>query len=475
MKRAIVFAAAMLMMGPVLWAAPFTQGNLVILRVGPGTEALTNAGNTLFLDEYTTNGGFVQSLMLTTNQFVTAGGVTNYPIDLTGGNTSEGNINLSTDGRYVVVGGFATNRLWLSNGGNISSTAGASIPRVIAVVDSKGNIDTSTAPTDLVTGSGGDIRGVASTDGSNFWIASSSAGIAYTTLGSNVTTKVQGATNKRCIGIFNSIPETVYPPSQQQVFNMSAGGLFASGTNYPMVQGAEMPLTNIINNAVLVSPYGFLALHLRDGISSNIDTVYVCDDASLTGGISKWTFNSATTNFLQTGGINAALSPFINTNGTGGVRQLTGKVNVSGNQTNVDLYITASANTFAQYGYLFHITDTSGFGGTLTGTLPAPIVSAPATTTWRGIAFAPSDRFRVSSITRSGSNVSVTWNAMGGRNYIVQASPGNGSGGYDGAVFSDISGTNFALGFGPTQASYVDVGGGSGNNKYYRVKLVPEP
>ena len=40
----------------------FTAGHIVIFRVGDGTQALTNTQNSVFLDEYTTNGTYVQSL-----------------------------------------------------------------------------------------------------------------------------------------------------------------------------------------------------------------------------------------------------------------------------------------------------------------------------------------------------------------------------------------------------------------------------
>src|SRR5580698_8952137 len=58
----------------------FGAGNIVIVRVGDGTQALTNTGNSVFLDEYTTNAiwaaanGFtpptpVQSIQMPTNWF----------------------------------------------------------------------------------------------------------------------------------------------------------------------------------------------------------------------------------------------------------------------------------------------------------------------------------------------------------------------------------------------------------------------
>src|SRR5689334_2053035 len=47
-------------------AASFTTGNLVVLRVGDGTGALSSASAAVFLDEFTAGGGTVQSLPLPT-------------------------------------------------------------------------------------------------------------------------------------------------------------------------------------------------------------------------------------------------------------------------------------------------------------------------------------------------------------------------------------------------------------------------
>lgn len=65
--------------------AAFTPGNLVIYRVGDGANTLTNTGNAVFLDEYTTAGVLVQSVPMPT----TASG-SNVPFIASGTATSEG-------------------------------------------------------------------------------------------------------------------------------------------------------------------------------------------------------------------------------------------------------------------------------------------------------------------------------------------------------------------------------------------------
>ncbi len=116
MRRVSFIAAVTLMTGAMAWAAPFRQGDLVIYRIDDGSTPLTNTGNYAFLDEYTTNGTLVQTIPLPTNGFIDANGNVNYPIQNSGAATSEGYLNLSTDGRYLVFAGYATNNSWSAFG-----------------------------------------------------------------------------------------------------------------------------------------------------------------------------------------------------------------------------------------------------------------------------------------------------------------------------------------------------------------------
>jgi hypothetical protein len=47
-------------------ASSFTQGNLVVVRIGDGIATPTNASTAVFLDEYTPAGAFVQTIALPT-------------------------------------------------------------------------------------------------------------------------------------------------------------------------------------------------------------------------------------------------------------------------------------------------------------------------------------------------------------------------------------------------------------------------
>src|SRR5215831_12409885 len=74
----------------VLAAGPLTPGNLVVLRLGDGTGALSSAASAVFLDEKTTAGTAVQSLGLPT-----AVSGSNRILTESGSATSEGALNRS--------------------------------------------------------------------------------------------------------------------------------------------------------------------------------------------------------------------------------------------------------------------------------------------------------------------------------------------------------------------------------------------
>src|SRR5438128_598176 len=75
-------------------AGVFTQGNVVVYRVGDGSAGLASSATAVFLDEYTTGGILVQSI-----PFPTTVNGTNKRLTASGTATSEGLMTLSSDGR----------------------------------------------------------------------------------------------------------------------------------------------------------------------------------------------------------------------------------------------------------------------------------------------------------------------------------------------------------------------------------------
>src|SRR5262245_10500634 len=82
-------------------AAPFTPGNLVVVRVGDGTGTLGTAAAPTFLLECTTTGTLVQTIPLPT-----AVSGSNHILTNAGNATSEGFLTLSSNGRYLLLGGY---------------------------------------------------------------------------------------------------------------------------------------------------------------------------------------------------------------------------------------------------------------------------------------------------------------------------------------------------------------------------------
>jgi beta-lactamase superfamily II metal-dependent hydrolase len=351
-----------------LHGAAFTPGNLVIYRQGDGAAALGSTGTAIFLDEYTTAGALVQSIAVPTT---TVGAQRR--VVCSGSATSEGFLTRSADGQYVVFPGYDAALATAS----IATSTSATVPRVIGRVDANGNLDTTTALTDAI--SGGNPRGATSTNGTDLWIAGTAGGggVRYATLGATTSTNlVATPTNLRVLGIFGG---QLYVSSQTGAFRLST-----IGTGTPTTTGQTM--TNLPGFATATgSPFGYFFADLDAGVAG-VDTVYVADDGGAGGGtantISKYSLVGG--NWVTNGAI--ALTT---------ARGLTGTVVGS----NVTLYVTARTT-------LRTLTDTSGYNATITGALTT-LATAATNTAMQGVAFVPataSPAPTVSTIVRANAN-----------------------------------------------------------------------
>ena len=80
--------------------AQFYPGNLAVLRVGDGVETLSDSGNLVSIDQYTTVGGFINSAAIPTNGAQS--------LVISGKASSEGFINLSADKHFLTLVGYNT-------------------------------------------------------------------------------------------------------------------------------------------------------------------------------------------------------------------------------------------------------------------------------------------------------------------------------------------------------------------------------
>src|SRR5437773_4307918 len=161
-------------------AGSFGTGNIVVYRVGDGAAALNANATAVFVDEYTPAGVLVQSIPLPT----TVNGAQKR-LTASGTATSEGFITRSVDGNYLALPGYDAAVTTAS----VATSSSATVTRVIGRIDSAGNVDTSTALSDAITG--GNPRGAVTTNGADMWISgTASSGIRYATLGATTSTAV---------------------------------------------------------------------------------------------------------------------------------------------------------------------------------------------------------------------------------------------------------------------------------------------
>lgn len=262
--------------------APFTIGNIVVVRVGDGAAALSNASTATFLDEYTPAGALVQSIAMPT----TASG-SNQPFTNSGTATSEGFLNVSQNGLYLTLCGYGI----APGTASIASSPASTTPRVIARIDLTGQIDTTTTITDGYNGvpavppstttTSGNIRSAATVDGSAYWCsgtgATATAGVRYVQHGQSTSLGLNAGapTNVRVAGIYNG---QLYATSASTVYQ----SVCAVGTGLPTTTGQTVAVLPGLPAASGPSTYDFW---FADPV-----TLYMADDRALlsNGGVQKW-------------------------------------------------------------------------------------------------------------------------------------------------------------------------------------------
>lgn len=357
---AVALAAASLAQPRVAQAAPITPGNLVMYRVGDGSNALGNTGNLVFLDEYTTAGLLVQSIAMPS----TGGGT---KLIAAGNSTSEGALSISPDGKWIAFTGYNST---LPYGSSLTSSANTAISRVVGILDTTtGNYtvtDLDTAAFNVAS-----PRGAATTDGNKFWAVGGNTGVVYGTVDGSSPTVATGTTpttaaigtNLRTIGVFGnelyvSSASGALPTVGRLDVNPLANGL-------PTVNTA---LTGIPrqSDTPIKSRYAFTFLDLNPTVVG-IDTMYVVDDSATSGGLWKYALDGSG-NWNTAGSIGAT---------TAALRGLTAGVDGS----NVHLYMTGTSNTLWKY------IDTAAATSSLTGNASAftLLATAATSTAFRGV------------------------------------------------------------------------------------------
>jgi hypothetical protein len=284
-------------------AAPTCDATVFVVRVGDGSASLSSAATALFVEERSSVDG---SLVRTLTIPATGTGA----LTQSGSATSEGWINRSTDGRYVVFPGYAADAGTASIAGTTNlSTDAAPVNRGVGRIDSDGTVDTSTRLVDAF--SAGNPRGVASADGTGFWItgngAGSTSGTFYVTFGGT------GAGVRLDTG---TVTDAFI--ADGQLYNASTSAVNAVGTGLPTTAGQT--------DTAIASVSSIRSFALVDtDATAGADTLYIAVDSSsgVAGviNVQKFTLDTMTSTWSK----DAAFAPQLAgvSGGGSGVRGLT--------------------------------------------------------------------------------------------------------------------------------------------------------
>lgn len=390
MKRLL---STLLLCACFLFSHSFTAGNIVVLRVGDGSTALSSSAAPVYLDEYTVTGTFVGTTMLPT---VDNGN--NQTFTISGSATSEGSLALSGNNQYLTLAGYDA----APSTANVATATG--INRVVARIDGAGNINTSTMFTLDSAYKNNSIRGAYTLDGSAFWCSGNGSGNTggtfYLPLGGGNGVQVSASpANTRWIKGFNN-----------QLYTSSASGTFqgisAVGTGMPTTSGQTTTILPGFSTTAGPSINGFVLFDLNPSVPGP-DVIYVADDRTTApdGGIYKYSLVGGT--WVSNGNITSS-DP---------LRGLTGLANCS----QVSLATTSE-------GAIYGLQDNTGYNGTISATL-TPMATAGTNKKFRGVSLTPGTvapsalTATISSVT----NVNCYGNSNGAATVSVNGNTGSPS------------------------------------------------
>ena len=163
--------------------------NLVVVRAGEGTQTLTVNGNSIYLDQFTTTGGYVNTVTIPdtgATRLVQSSGAT------------EGALNRSADGRLLTLAGYDAAPAGASS---VSGATSVSVPRVGATINALASYSRVLKITNTYSQSG--FRSV-TTDGTNkFWCSGGNSGTIHFDSINNSTVIQNGKANTRVAQIYN--------------------------------------------------------------------------------------------------------------------------------------------------------------------------------------------------------------------------------------------------------------------------------
>jgi len=333
----------------------FTRGNLAVLRVGNGSSTLNTGSFPAEVLEYTNIGGATGisvPLSATALDFVFGGSTVS--------TLNEGQLTLSSDGRYLSAVGYS------ANAGTTESLMRAGDKR-IARIDYALDVDKSTTILGTNAYSSTNVKGAVTDNGSSFWV-SAATGFRSVNMSSNVSAPVSNAGAARSL---NRLQGKSYYVSFRAVT-----------INQPPAANESLPGTDVGSTS-----QGFVLLDVEPGAgysTSGYDLLY---RAEPDGGIRKFFYDAVAITWVDAGLYNPAA---IGGTGVGlGFTSITGRINAIGRPELYALKGTGSDN------YFIRIVDrsprTANWLTTTGAEAPVPLLLAQAGSNYvfRGVAFTP--------------------------------------------------------------------------------------
>lgn len=353
-----------------------SQSNLIVIRVGDGAQTLGLTGNSIYLDQYDTNGNYINTITIPddgTNAMVDIG--QDNVNGVNSGSTTGSCITESLDGRFMVIAGYATNLTYTSN---LASSLSTNVPRGIGLVESHGIYSMPVADTSSTFDATFWRAGI--TDGSNnFWGGGGISGTYYFGFSAPPVIIQSNMINMRSMAQYN-------------------GNIYCAGAATPNGILEINGLPEVATNATFLFSGSTGTFDLT--VSPNGNLIYVTDQRAQTsgGGIQRYDFdtNSSTwglTYTMQVGGLGSAKQ---------GPRYIT--ADFSGAEP--VLYVTSNDNTFDN-NRILKVVDTGANPSITT------LAFAGVNETFRGIHFGPVPNTVVPrpklSFTTAGGNIVLSW------------------------------------------------------------------
>jgi hypothetical protein len=396
-------------------AAQFAAGNLVVARAGDGTESLSSHGNSVFIDQFTTNGTLAGSIAIPDSGA--------NALLISGSATSEGAITLSPDGRQLVLAGY--NIAYTNSASSLSGATAVAVPRVLGLLDAAGGFALAGVTTNQF--SANNIRGGATDGRGNYWGAgANSAGNGTFYFGNGPTNTIQNTVANTIV--IQDLGGNLYFSTAK----VTPGIWKISGTPSAPASAGVFLATGSSS-----SPYAF-------AFNPGGTTAYVADDTLKgVGGIQRWDYAAGAW------ALTYAFTSLTNV-GARGVA-----VNFSGAQPVIYATTAESANN-----RLVCLTDTNAAAAVST------LATAGANQIFRGVAFAPTAGVasQFYGCARATNGLALTWTALLNRNYTLQS--------VDNLLSTNwVTVTNFTAATPLVSLTNAITSGAS--NRFYRVLLNP--